>query len=101
MQEDLFSPASLPLIARKSESHDDMGIRRPVSWWRTEVLPGRIPMTDAPAAVQSWLRHDVFLGAEEILTLPKHERKAALDRIPALVRPYVEAEVLRVWKIKD
>jgi hypothetical protein len=98
MQGDLFSQSSLPGHPEHKESHDDMGIRRPVTWWREQVLSGRIPMTDAPAAVQSWLRHDIFLGAEEILAIPyKPDRNAALARIPALVRPYVEAEVLRLW----
>lgn len=54
-------------------------------------------MIDAPPAVQSWLRHDIFLGADEILALPQHERKTALARIPELVQPYVEDEVRRLW----
>lgn len=70
---------------------------QPCWWWRVEVLSGCIRMTDAPTAVQSWLRHDIFLGADEILALPQYERKAALARIPVLVRPYVENEVRRLW----
>jgi len=96
-QDDLFSQISSTV---RRESYDDMGIRRPVTWWRQEVLSGRIPYSQASPSIQSWLRYDIHLGAIEILALPQHERKAALSRIPETVRPLVEAEVKRVWTMR-
>ncbi len=70
--------------------------------WRTEVLSGRIAYDQAPASIQSWLRHDIFLGAEAICRIEnKAERTAALGKIPPLIRPYVEAEVKRLWPTRD
>lgn len=57
-------------------------------------------MMDAPKSIQSWLTHDVYLMAETVLKVPgKLERQIALAKINELVRPYVEAEVMRLWRL--
>ena len=74
---------------------------KPVHWWLTEVLSGRTPLANAPASIQSWARFPIFQGAREIALMDTaDERKAALARIPEMVRPYVEAEVRRVWPMR-
>lgn len=86
---------------RSEDGRDGMGIVRPVQWWLTEVLSGRIPLTDAPASIQSWARFPIFEGAKEIIRLPDAaQRKAALTKIPLGVRPYIEAEVTRLWPMR-
>jgi hypothetical protein len=54
-------------------------------------------MEQAPPAVQSWSRYFIYQGAEEVLSLPREDRAKALDKIPLTIRPYVEAEILRLW----
>jgi len=63
------------------------------------VLAGEIPVGQAPRAVQSWAQFFIYQGAEEVLTFENvDERRAALGKLPALVRPLVEAEVRRLWE---
>jgi len=70
--------------------------------WLNEVLSGRIAMEDAPTSIQSWARLPIFQGACEIIALDtQDERRAELARIPQLIRPYVEREVVRVWPIRN
>ena len=79
-----------------------MGITRPAPWWLNEVLSGRIHMDAAPSSVQSWARFPIFQGAREIVLMEtQDERKAALARIPVLVRPLVEGEVRRIWGMRQ
>jgi len=69
--------------------------------WLNEVLSGRIAMEDAPASIQSWARLPIFQGACEIIKMDTpDERRAELAKIPPLVRPWVEAEVRRVWVMR-
>lgn len=69
--------------------------------WLNEVLSGRIAMEDAPASIQSWARLTIFQGACEIIKMDTpDERSAELAKIPPLVRPWVEAEVKRMWPMR-
>lgn len=75
-------------------------LRRPQDWLR-EVLAGRIAMEDAPASVQSWARFPIFQGAREIVLMEtQDERKAELAKVPPLIRPWVEGEVVRLWPMR-
>ena len=66
--------------------------------WLNEVLAGHLPLQDAPDSIQSWARFPIYQGAREIVLMDtQDERRAALAKIPSLVRPYVEAEVRRIW----
>jgi len=63
-----------------------------------DVLEGIVPYDDAAPAIQSWARYFFYEAADEIITLPTIEdRRAALSNIPDGLRPYVEAEVRRLW----
>jgi hypothetical protein len=74
---------------------------KPVTWWREQVLSGRLAYDEAPAAIQSWLRHDIYLGAKEICLMENvDERRAFITKIPTLIRPYIEAEVKRFWPVR-
>ena len=71
---------------------------RPSVWLR-RVLSGEVDMADAPDWVQSWSRLSIYQGAKEVLAIEgKEKRRAALARVPAKIRPYLEAEVLRLWR---
>ncbi len=75
-------------------------VKRP-SQWRVDVLTGAVAMRDAPAAIQSWVQRDIFDAAKEICAAPdKGTRRKMLERVPVAVRPYVEAEVKRLWALK-
>lgn len=75
-----------------------MWIRKQIN----DVLTGALPLEEADPSVQSNCRFYFYEGAVEILALPtKQARIAALAKIPALVRPHVEAEALRVWKLRN
>ena len=64
----------------------------------SEILDGHQHLELAPKAIQSACRLPIYQGACAILSLPQADRKAAIEKIPLLIRPYVEAEVVRLWK---
>jgi len=68
------------------------------SQWLTDVLMGRVMMDDAPPAIQSCARLPIYQAARQIIAEPEAgARRNMLGKIPAPVRPYVEAEVKRLW----
>lgn len=70
------------------------------SQWLQLILSGQIDMQDAPASVQSWARFPIHQGACDVLALDtKEQRRAELQRVPPKIRPYVEAEMIRVWRL--
>jgi len=55
-------------------------------------------MDDVDAGIQSWASLEIYKGARAIADMPSKEgRRAALARIPKKIRPYVEAEVRRIF----
>ena len=63
------------------------------------VLRGKVPMDGEHKSVQSVCSKHIFDGAVQILNMPtKADRQIALSKIPPLIRPYIEAEALRIWK---
>lgn len=67
-----------------------------------EVLEGKLNHDDAPPAVQSILRLEYFNAAVEVcLKKSKEDRKKYLSRVPETCRSEVEAEVKRLWPIRD
>ncbi len=68
------------------------------SHYLRQVLMGNMALEDAPAAVQSWARLEIYEGARAVLNAGGLEkRRAMLARIPEKIRPHVEAEVRRLW----
>lgn len=62
---------------------------------------GKIPWEDVSPAVQSWARLPIYQAAKQILDMPeKGERRNALGKIPAAIRPMVEAEIMRVFEYR-
>lgn len=77
------------------------GIQRP-SEKMHEVLTGQLHYELAQPAIQSACRLQIYEGACEILRLPdKETRRKALDKLPALIRPYVEEEAMRLWRTRN
>jgi len=65
------------------------------------VLSGELDMKDAHPAIQSWARFSIYQGAKEVLGLSgTAARRKALAGVPALIRPYIENEVKRLWQAK-
>jgi hypothetical protein len=58
-------------------------------------------MKSEDPAIQSACGIHIYHGAVEILALPtKEARIAALGRLPEKIRPYVEAEAIRIHKLR-
>ena len=63
------------------------------------VLKGKVALEDEDQGIQSVCSKYIFDGAKAILRLPtKEARRAALDRVPALIRPHLEREVMRLFR---
>lgn len=66
-----------------------------------DLLTGRTPWEDASPAIRSWARLTIHDAAKQILAQPsKGERRNMLARVPAPMRPHVEAEVKRLWAMR-
>jgi len=60
-----------------------------------------MPIEEAPASIQSWAQFPIFQAANEIVQMADVDtRRQALDKIPARIRPLVEAEVKRLWPMR-
>ena len=65
------------------------------------LLMGKIAWDDAPDAIKSWARFEIYKAAKQILAAPdKGTRKNMLGKIPPHMRGMVEAEAMRLWKGK-
>jgi hypothetical protein len=65
------------------------------------LLMGKLAWDDAPDAIKSWARFEIYKAAKQILDAPdKGTRKNMLGKIPHHMRGMVEAEVMRLWKGK-
>jgi len=78
-----------------------------VSIWRGKqpsvrialVMSGKTPLEGEDPAIQSVCSKYIFDGATAILKLPNKEtRRAALDMVPALLRPHLEREIMRLFR---
>lgn len=65
------------------------------------VLDGTLAMEKAPLAIQSCIRWPIYEKAVEILALPHAARKPAIEDAPAALRPYLEAEIIRIWRLRN
>ena len=71
--------------------------RRPSDRIRA-VLMGQVALESEDAGIQSVCSKYIFDGATAVLKLKtKEARRAALDRAPALIRPHLEREVIRLY----
>jgi hypothetical protein len=62
------------------------------------VLMGEVELKSEDAGIQSVCSKYIFDGATAVLKLKtKEARRAALDRAPALIRPHLEREVIRLY----
>lgn len=65
------------------------------------LLSGTVEWDDAPAAIRSWARFEIYKAAKQIVAAPdKGARRNMLGRIPKSVRPHVESEVKRLWVLR-
>ena len=76
------------------------GIARP-SEQLADLLRGKMAWDDAPEAIRSWARLEVYRGACAVLDQPgKGGRRNMLGLIPDAIRPHVEAEAKRLWNLR-
>jgi hypothetical protein len=62
------------------------------------LLMGKIAWDDAPDAIKSWARFEIYKAAKQIVAAPdKGTRRNMLGRVPAHMRGMVEAEAKRIW----
>jgi len=63
------------------------------------VLMGKAELADEDPAIQSVCSKYIFDGAKAILGLKtKDARRRALDRAPAMIRPHLEREIMRLFR---
>jgi hypothetical protein len=68
--------------------------------WRPSVRIARVMRGEVDIGMEDQGIRSVC-GAQFILAMQsKSQRRAALAKIPAKVRPHVEAEILRMWQKK-
>lgn len=65
-----------------------------------DLMEGRVTWDDAAPSIQSWARFPIYSAARGILKRPKEERRAAIDRAPETIRPILESEIKRLWKMQ-
>lgn len=62
------------------------------------VLMGEVALEDEDESIQSVCSKYIFDGATAVLKLrTKDARRAALDKAPALIRPHLEREIMRLF----
>jgi len=67
-----------------------------------DVMIGKVALQDQPAGIQSACRLAIYDRACRILDLEtKLERRAEIGRTPDKLRPYIEAEVMRIWRMRS
>lgn len=65
------------------------------------VLMGKVRLEDEDQGIQSACSKYIYDGARAVLRIStKEARRAALDRVPELIRPHIEREVLRLYRAK-
>lgn len=65
------------------------------------VLRGLVPLESEEPGIQSACSKHIYDGAVEILAMKDIEkRRKALKRIPDMIRPHVEAEVMRLFNAR-
>jgi hypothetical protein len=66
-----------------------------------DLLSGKMDWDAAPDAIKSWAQLPIHQAAVQILSEPsKGTRRNMLGRIPATIRPHVEAEAKRLWGLR-
>ena len=77
-----------PNIAKPSEELD-------------ALLRGEMLWIEAPPAIRSWAQFAFYDAARQIMAgKDRAARNRMLSRVPEGLRPMVEAEVKRLWKLK-
>jgi hypothetical protein len=60
---------------------------------------GEVALENEDAGIQSVCSKYIFDGAKAILGLKtKDARRRALDRAPAMIRPHLEREIMRLFR---
>lgn len=63
------------------------------------VMMGEVRLEDEDQGVQSICRSNITTAAHIICQkVSIDKRRSAIDRVPELMRPYVQEEVVRVWR---
>jgi len=95
---------ALPSVTKRRGKHSDdiwQFITRP-SKMIEDVMIGKVALTDQPEGIQSSCRLAIYDRACRILDLEtKLERRAEIGRTPDKLRPYIEAEVMRIWRMRS
>lgn len=66
-----------------------------------DVLAGKVKFEDEADAIRSACSFYFYEAACAIIDIPsKEKRRKALNRIPETIRPHVEKEVMRLWKLR-
>ena len=65
------------------------------------LLMGRAAWEDAQPGIRSWAQKPIYDAAKQIIAVTDiGTRRNMLGKIPAPIRPRVEAEVKRLWALR-
>lgn len=66
-----------------------------------DLLMGKVAWNDTPESIRSWAQKPIHDAAKQVFAMQgKAARQKALAKIPAAIRPRVEAEIMRLWRAK-
>ena len=61
-----------------------------------DLLTGVTDWEDAHPAIRSWAMLTIHGAAKTVLAAPKPKRRAMINKLPATLRPILEAEIIRL-----
>jgi len=65
-------------------------------------MAGRIALDDQDKSIQSACSLPIYQRSKEILNLKtKDERRLELEKLPEKIRPHIEKEIMRLWRIRN
>ena len=71
-------------------------------WRRVEaVMEGREALEDQDSTVRSLCSKSIYDVANRILKLDHAARKPEIGSLPDLLRPHIENEIWRIWRLRN
>lgn len=74
---------------------------KPPSEKLADLLSGRVSWDDTDAPIRSWAMLEIYGAAKSILAVDGNDnRRNMLGKIPPSIRPHIEAEIIRLSRLK-
>lgn len=101
-QQELLFALPLDTKRRKKLSDDIWQFTMRPSTIIADVMIGKVALEDQPDSIQSACKHEIYNRACRILEIEtKLARRAEIGRMPEKLRPHIETEIMRIWKMRN